>query len=96
NLAPWQKLTAIKAYIHTKADLIVQNSHTKKKDVIPLDKTIIADVKNILNLPISANTNLIHLSCNNGRAALLQFHMLLDIHAMSQAWMFMLSYHKQK
>ncbi|GFT23331.1 retrovirus-related Pol polyprotein from type-1 retrotransposable element R2 [Nephila pilipes] len=81
-LAPWQKLTAIRAHVLARAEFLCRNSHIRKRDVADLDKTLVRVGKKILNLPTRAN-NLVHLSCSKGGAALPEFRSLLDIHAVS-------------
>ncbi|GFT44239.1 hypothetical protein NPIL_45172 [Nephila pilipes] len=36
-LAPWQKLTAIRAHILARAEFLCRNSHIQKRDVAELD-----------------------------------------------------------
>ncbi|GFT25285.1 reverse transcriptase domain-containing protein [Nephila pilipes] len=85
-LAPWQKLTAIRAHILARAEFLCRNSHIQKRDVADLDKTLISTGKRILNLPTRANVNLVHLSCNKGGAALPHLRALLDVHSISHAF----------
>ncbi|GFU24802.1 retrovirus-related Pol polyprotein from type-1 retrotransposable element R2, partial [Nephila pilipes] len=85
-LAPWQKLTAIRAHVLSRAEFLCRNSHIQKRDVADLDKTLISTGKRILNLPTRANVNLVHLSTNKGGAALPHFRALLDVHAISHAF----------
>ncbi|GFS63270.1 reverse transcriptase domain-containing protein [Nephila pilipes] len=85
-LAPWQKLTAIRAHVLARAEFLCRNSHIRKRDVADLDKTLVRVGKKILNLPTRANNNLIHLSCSKGGVALPEFRSLLDIHAVSHAF----------
>ncbi|GFU46271.1 reverse transcriptase domain-containing protein, partial [Nephila pilipes] len=85
-LAPWQKLTAIRAHVLSRAEFLCRNSHIQKRDVADLDKTLISTGKRILNLPTRANVNLVHLSSNKGGAALPHFRALLDVHAISHAF----------
>ncbi|GFU56006.1 reverse transcriptase domain-containing protein [Nephila pilipes] len=85
-LAPWQKLTAIRAHILSRAEFLCRNSHIQKRDVADLDKTLIPTGKRILNLPTRANVNLVHLSCNKGGAALPHFRALLDVYSISHAF----------
>ncbi|GFS59534.1 retrovirus-related Pol polyprotein from type-1 retrotransposable element R2 [Nephila pilipes] len=85
-LAPWQKLTAIRAHVLARAEFLCRNSHIQKRDVADLDKTLISTGKRILNLPTRANVNLVHLSSNKGGAALPHFRALLDVHAISHAF----------
>ncbi|GFU08554.1 retrovirus-related Pol polyprotein from type-1 retrotransposable element R2 [Nephila pilipes] len=91
-LAPWQKLTAIRAHVLARAEFLCRNSHIRKRDVADLDKTLIRVGKNIMNLPTRANNNLIHLSCSKGGAALPEFRSLLDIHAVSHAFRLLASH----
>ncbi|GFT93025.1 retrovirus-related Pol polyprotein from type-1 retrotransposable element R2 [Nephila pilipes] len=85
-LAPWQKLTAIRAHILARAEFLCRNSHIQKRDVADLDKTLISTGKRIVNLPTRANVNLVHLSCNKGGAALPLFRALLDVYSISHAF----------
>ncbi|GFS75596.1 retrovirus-related Pol polyprotein from type-1 retrotransposable element R2 [Nephila pilipes] len=85
-LAPWQKLTAIRAHVLSRAEFLCRNSHIQKRDVADLDKTLISTGKRILNLPTRANVNLVHLSTNKGGAALPHFRALLDVHAIYHAF----------
>ncbi|GFS90796.1 reverse transcriptase domain-containing protein [Nephila pilipes] len=85
-LAPWQKLTAIRAHILSRAEFLCRNSHIQKRDVADLDKTLISTGKRILNLPTRANVNLVHLSCNKGGATLPHFRALLDVYSISHAF----------
>ncbi|GFT84673.1 reverse transcriptase domain-containing protein, partial [Nephila pilipes] len=85
-LAPWQKLTAIRAHILARAEFLCRNSHIQKRDVAELDKTLISTGKRILNLHTRANVNLVHLSCNMGGAALPHFRALLDVYSISHAF----------
>ncbi|GFS32863.1 retrovirus-related Pol polyprotein from type-1 retrotransposable element R2, partial [Nephila pilipes] len=85
-LAPWQKLTAIRAHVLARAEFLCRNSHIQKRDVADLDKTLISTGKRILNLPTRANVNLVHLSTNKGGAALPHFRALLDVHSISHAF----------
>ncbi|GFT00907.1 retrovirus-related Pol polyprotein from type-1 retrotransposable element R2 [Nephila pilipes] len=85
-LAPWQKLTAIRAHILARAEFLCRNSHIQKRDVAELDKTLISTCKRILYLPTRANVNLVHLSCNKGGAALPHFRALLDVYTVSRTF----------
>ncbi|GFS45748.1 retrovirus-related Pol polyprotein from type-1 retrotransposable element R2 [Nephila pilipes] len=85
-LAPWQKLTAIRAHVLARAEFLCRNSHIRKRDVADLDKTLIRVGKKILNLSTRANNNLVHLSCSKVGAALPEFRSLLDVHAVSHAF----------
>ncbi|GFT56606.1 retrovirus-related Pol polyprotein from type-2 retrotransposable element R2DM [Nephila pilipes] len=91
-LAPWQKLTAIRAHVLARAEFLCRNSHIRKRDVADLDKTLIRVGKKIMNLPTRANNNLVHLSCSKGGAALPEFRSLLDIHAVSHAFRLLASH----
>ncbi|GFT34818.1 retrovirus-related Pol polyprotein from type-1 retrotransposable element R2, partial [Nephila pilipes] len=91
-LAPWQKLTAIRAHVLARAEFLCRNSHIRKRDVADLDKTLVRVGKKILNLPTRANNNLVHLSCSKGGAALPEFRSLLDIHAVSHAFRLLASH----
>ncbi|GFT90719.1 reverse transcriptase domain-containing protein [Nephila pilipes] len=85
-LAPWQKLTAIRAHVLARVEFLSRNSFIQKRDVADLDKTLVRVGKKIMNLPTRANNNLIHLSCSKCEAALPEFRSLLDIHAVTHAF----------